>query len=41
MRNTQQIKIVLNAQPIFFTSAIETIIECIINFKYIGIGLTK
>ena len=35
MSNTQQIKIVLNAQPIPFKSAIETITECIINFKYL------
>ena len=41
MNNTQQIKIVLNAQPILFTSAIETLTECIINFKYPEIGITK
>ena len=41
MSITRQIKIVLNAQPIPFTCQIETITECIINFKYVEIGLTK
>ena len=41
MSFTQQIKIVLNAQPIPFTSQIENITEFIINFNYVKIGLTQ
>ena len=41
MSNTRQIKIVINAKPILFTFAIETITEFIINFKYLEIGVTK
>ena len=41
MSFTRQIKIVLNAHFIPFTTEIETIIECVINFKYVEIGLTK
>ena len=41
MSLTRQIKIVLNAQPIPLTSEIEIITECIINFKYVEICLTK
>ena len=41
MFRTRQITIVLNAQPIPFTSEIEIITECIINFKYVEIDLTK
>ena len=41
MFRTRQITIVLNAQPIPFTSEIETITECIIYFKYVEIRLTK
>ena len=41
MSFTRQIKIVLIAQPIPYTSEIETITECVINFKYVEIGLTK
>ena len=39
--NTQQIKIVLNAQPIPVTSEIEYIIEYIINFNHVKIGLSQ
>ena len=41
MSCTSQIKIVLNAQPIPLISEIEIISKCIINFKYVKIGLTK
>ena len=37
MSFTQQIKIVLNSQPIPLTSQIENITECIINFKHVVI----
>ena len=41
MSYTQQIKIVLYAQPIPFTSEIQYITEYIINFNHVKIGLTQ
>ena len=41
MSSTQQIKIVLNAQPIPLTSQVENITEFIINLNYVKIGLTQ
>ena len=41
MSYTQQLKIVLNAQPIPFTSEIEYITKFIINCNHVKLGLTQ